>query len=68
VRREIFRSTGTKEIAAAERIAAQIIDSFWADAGRSAEQLKLRNDFATVSELIERCKQHAPQRARYCPQ
>jgi hypothetical protein len=28
-RREIFRGTGTKEIAAAKRIAAQIIESFW---------------------------------------
>jgi hypothetical protein len=32
--REIFRSTGTKEIPAARRIAAQIIESFWTDAGR----------------------------------
>ncbi|HWN24531.1 MAG TPA: hypothetical protein VNN16_05435, partial [Candidatus Sulfotelmatobacter sp.] len=32
VRRVIFRSTGTKEIAAAKRIAAQMIESFWTDA------------------------------------
>ena len=63
VRREIFRSTGTKEVAAAKRIAAQIIESFWTDAGRGAESLKLRNDFATISQLIARYKQNAPQRA-----
>ena len=62
-RRDVFRSTGTKEIAAAKRIAAQIIESFWTDAGRGAEALKLRNDFATVGELIERYKQNALQRA-----
>src|SRR5262249_9674429 len=62
VRRLIFRSTGTKEIVAAKRIAAQIIESFWTDAGRSAERLKLRNDYATVGELIERYKQNAAQR------
>src|SRR5205807_7852729 len=36
-RRVVFRSTGTKEIAAAKRIAAQIIESFWNDAGRGSE-------------------------------
>ena len=60
--REIFRSTGTKEIAAAKRIAARIIESFWTDAGRGAERLKLRNDHATVRELIERYKASAAQR------
>src|SRR5438477_4025555 len=63
-RREIFRSTGTKEIAAAKRIAAQIIESFWTDAGRGAEPLKLRNDNATVGELIERYERNAVQRLR----
>ena len=53
-RREIFRSTGTKEIAAAKRIAAQIIESFWRDGGRGAEPLKLRNDNPTIGELLER--------------
>jgi len=62
VRRVIFRSTGTKEVAAAKRIAAQIIESFWTDAGRGAERLKLRNDHATIGELIERYKQSAAQR------
>jgi integrase len=62
VPREIFRSTGTKEIAAAKRIAAQIIESFWVDAGRSAERLKLRNDHATIGELIERYRASAAQR------
>src|SRR5215475_8205585 len=62
VRRVIFRSTGTKEIGAAKRIAAQIIESFWTDAGRGAERLKLRNDHATIGELIERYKQNAAQR------
>jgi integrase len=61
-RRVIFRSTGTKEIAAAKRIAAQIIESFWADAGRRAEPLKLRSDNATIGELIERYAENAPQR------
>jgi hypothetical protein len=62
VPREIFRSTGTKEIAPAKRIAAQIIESFWTDAGRGAERLKLRNDHATIGELIERYKASAAQR------
>src|SRR5438477_10969496 len=61
-RREIFRSTGTKEISAAKRIAAQIIESFWTDAGRGAEPLKLRNDNATVGALIAKYKQSASQR------
>jgi hypothetical protein len=52
VRRVVFRSTGTKEIAAAKRIAGQIIESFWTDSGRGAEPLKLRNDNATIGELI----------------
>jgi integrase len=62
VTRVVFRSTGTKEIAAARRIAAQIIESFWTDAGRGAERLKLRNDHAIVGELIERYKANAGQR------
>ena len=62
IRRVVFRSTGTKEIAAAKRIAAQIIESFWTDAGRGAETLKLRNDHATIGELIERYQERAAQR------
>ena len=62
IRRIVFRSTGTKEIAAAKRIAAQIIESFWADAGRRAERLKLRNDDATIGELIARYQENAAQR------
>jgi hypothetical protein len=62
VRRVVFRSTGTKEIAAAKRIAAQIIESFWTDSGRGAEPLKLRNDNAIISELIKRYEQNAAQR------
>jgi hypothetical protein len=50
LKRIVFRSTGTKEIAAAKRIAAQIIESFWNDAGRGAEPLKLRSDNATIGE------------------
>ena len=53
---------GTKEIAAAKRIGAQIIESFWTDAGRGAERLKLRNDHATIGELIERYRASAAQR------
>ena len=62
IRRVVFRSTGTKEIPAAKRIAAQIIESFWTDAGRSAERLKLRNDHATIGELIHRYRESAVQR------
>jgi hypothetical protein len=61
-RRVIFRSTGTKEIAAAKRIAAQIIESFWTDAGRGAEPLKLRNTNATIGELIAKYQANASQR------
>jgi hypothetical protein len=60
--RVVFRSTGTKEIGAAKRIAAQIIESFWNNAGRGAEPLKLRNDNATVGALIERYRANATQR------
>jgi hypothetical protein len=62
VSRVVFRSTGTKEIAAAKRIAAQIIESFWTDAGRGAERLKLRDDHASIGELIERYQENAAQR------
>src|SRR5262249_11359051 len=62
VRRVVFRSTGTKEIGAAKRIAADIIKSFWIDSGRRAVRLKLRNDNATIGELIARYKQCAAQR------
>jgi len=62
--RLVFRSTGTKEIAAAKRIAAQIIESFWNEAGRGAEPLKLRNNNATVGELLERYERSAVQRPR----
>jgi hypothetical protein len=62
VRRVVFRSTGTKEIAAAKRIAAQIIESFWTDSGRGAEPLKLRNDNATIGELVTKYQQNAGQR------
>src|SRR4029077_5764844 len=48
VRRIVFRSSGIKEIAAAKRIGAQIVESFSTDAGRGAELLKLRNDHATI--------------------
>jgi integrase len=58
----VFRSTATKEIAAAKRIAAQIIESFWTDSGRGAEPLKLRNDNATIGELIAKYQQNASQR------
>src|SRR5439155_2185029 len=62
VRRVVFRSTGTKEVGAAKRIAADIIKSFWIDSGRSAVSLKLRNDNATIDELIAKYKQRAAQR------
>jgi hypothetical protein len=62
IRRVVFRSTGTKEVAAAKRIGAQIIESFWTDSGRGAEPLKLRNDNATIGELITRYEQNAGQR------
>src|SRR6478672_12547226 len=63
-RRNIFRSTGTKEIAAAKRIAAQIIESFWNDTGRGAEPLKLRNNNASIGELIAAYERNAVQRPR----
>src|SRR5882757_2601329 len=62
VRRVVYRSTGTKEIGAAKRIAADIIKSFWIDNGRSAVRLKLRDDNATIGELIAQYKQLATQR------
>jgi integrase len=62
VRRVVFRNTGTKEIGAAKRIAADIIKSFWIDSGRSAVRLKLRDDNATIGELIAKYKQRAAQR------
>jgi integrase len=62
VRRVVFRSTGTKEIGAAKRIAADIIKSFWIDSGRSSVRLKLRDDNMTIGELIARYKQRASQR------
>ncbi len=62
VRRVIFRSTGTKEIAAAKRIAAQIIESFWNDSGRGADDLLLRHDNAKIGELIARYQERATQR------
>jgi integrase len=62
VRSVVFRSTGTKEIGAAKRIAADIIKSFWIDSGRSAVRLKLRNDNATIGDLIAKYKQRAAQR------
>src|SRR5437773_1699249 len=60
--RRIFRSTGAKEIGPAKRIAAKIIESFWADAGRGADRLKLRNDSVKIGELIARYERNASQR------
>jgi hypothetical protein len=62
VRRVVFRNTGTREIGAAKRIAADVIKSFWIDAGRGAERLRLRNAYAHVHELIARYEQRAAQR------
>jgi hypothetical protein len=60
--RRIFRNTGAKEIGPAKRIAAKIIESFWADAGRGADRLRLRNDNAKIGELIARYQRNAVQR------
>jgi integrase len=60
--RRIFRNTGAKEIGPAKRIAAKIIESFWADAGRGADRLRLRNDNAKIGELIARYERNAAQR------
>ena len=60
--RRIFRNTGAKEIGPAKRIAAKIIESFWADAGRGADRLRLRNDNAKIGELIDRYERSAVQR------
>lgn len=62
ISKTIFRSTGTKEISAAKRIAGDIIESFWCDAGRSAEKLKLRNDNATIGQVIQRYRAAAVER------
>jgi hypothetical protein len=40
----------------------KIIESFWADSGCGAEPLKLRNDNATIGELIAKYQQNAIQR------
>jgi integrase len=60
--RRIFRNTGAKEIGPAKHIAAKIIESFWADAGRGADRLRLRNDNAKIGELIARYERNALQR------
>jgi hypothetical protein len=60
--RRIFRNTGAKEIGPAKRIAAKIIESFWADAGRGADRLRLRNDNAKIGEVIARYERNALQR------
>ena len=60
--RRIFRNTGAKEIGPAKRIAAKIIESFWADAGRGADRLRLRNDNAKIGELIASYERNALQR------
>jgi hypothetical protein len=60
--RRIFRNTGAKEIGPAKRIAATIIESFWADAGRGADRLRLRNDNAKIGELIASYERNASQR------
>jgi hypothetical protein len=60
--RRIFRNTGAKEIGPAKRIAAKIIESFWADAGRGADRLRLRNDNAKIGELIASYERNASQR------
>jgi integrase len=60
--RRIFRNTGAKEIGPAKRIAAKIIESFWADAGRGADRLRLRNDNAKIGELIATYERNASQR------
>ena len=53
---------------AGKRIAAKIIESFWIDAGRGAEKLKLRNDHATIGDLIERYRAMRRAAAGYGPQ
>src|SRR5437773_7990898 len=60
--RRIILNTGAKEIDPAKRIAAKIIESCWADAGRGADRLKLRNDNVKIGELIARYERNASQR------
>src|SRR5437870_4830055 len=60
--RRTFRNTGAKEIGPANRIAAKIIESFWAEAGRGADRLRLRNDNAKIGELIASYERSALQR------
>src|SRR5437773_5515512 len=60
--RRIILNTGAKEIDPTKRIDAKIIESFWADAGRGADRLKLRNDNVKIGELIARYERNASQR------
>jgi hypothetical protein len=61
----VVRTTGTRELAAAKRIAADIVASFFrvGDGGASAELLKRRSDFARISELLEVYLARATQKA-----
>ncbi|MEP7016029.1 MAG: hypothetical protein ABI925_11360 [Verrucomicrobiota bacterium] len=55
-REEVTRSTGTSELEPAKRIAAQIIESFWLDAGASADAkgLTTQSDVAKLEEILSR--------------
>ena len=51
----VSQTTGTKELAAARRIAQQKIESFFTigDDGRSAERTKLRSNLAKLGAIVE---------------
>lgn len=57
--RKYLRSTGTPVMAAAKVKAKQIVDSVKTGDGKEAERLKLKNDYASVQEILDRYKARA---------
>lgn len=57
--KKFLRSTGTPVLAAAKVKARAIHDSVAKGDGKEAERLKLKNDYATIAEIIERYKARA---------
>ena len=58
--RPYLRSTGTPVMAAAKVKAKRILDSITQSDGHEAERLKLKNDYASLHEIVERYKKQAP--------
>ena len=57
--RKYLRSLGTPVMAAAKVKARRIVDSIVNGDGKDAERLKLKNDFASVAEILERYRTRA---------